>query len=141
MEKTLTSDKEKSNSLIINFDESYNYKIISDYTFDTKALSITKEGNKYRKYILLVLNDNGSKKYKDIQNISELNKYNNIISYYNIEEILSSCNYSDSIFTYAKYYKIENKICFIKYKIEDYDLALEFKEIDNQEIKSILKEL
>ena len=67
MEKTLTSDKEKSISLIINFDESYDYKIISDYTFDAKALSITKEGNKYRKYILLVLNDNGSKKYKDIQ--------------------------------------------------------------------------
>lgn len=121
------------------FDANYNYKIISNYQFDEKFLISKKDNSKYKKYLLLVINDNGKKIYKEVEN--ENIEKENYISYYNIEEIISSCNNFDSIFIYAKYYRIEDKIAFIKYKLLDPDLSEEFRKNDNDKIENILKEL
>lgn len=66
---------------------------------------------------------------------------------YNVEEIISSCDMFDSMFNYKKYYRINNKFCFIKYNIDKDDAFLvkntdtdSFEDIFNKLIHNKLKE-
>ena len=85
----------------MNYDSNYDYKIISEYEFDSKYLLSLNDGSKYN-----IINDD-------------------------IEEIISSCTQFDSLYKYKAYYKIKNKFCFVKYKfVDDVDFAIDSNDND-----------
>ena len=122
----------------MKYDENYNYKIISSNDFDNKYLLCKNDGSKYKKYILVFYEENNVIKSEELPNGDYMDRYSNIVSNYEVEEIISSCIEFDSAFKYKKYYKIKNKLCFIKYKY--LDECISFKN-DNEQVKQLLENL
>ncbi len=71
------------------YDSNYDYKLISEYEFDSKYLLALNDGSKYK-----LISDH-------------------------VEEIVSSCINEDSLYEYKAYYKIKGKFCYTKYKYSD----------------------
>ena len=118
------------------YEKEYDYKIISEFEFNEKYLLSKNDGSKYSEYIMVCYDDNGKITIEKIYNKDSLKMFNNIISFYGVQEIISSCDNFDSEFIYKKYYKI-NDIYFIKYKLND-----SFKmNNDNDKIQKIFEEL
>ena len=122
----------------MKYDENYNYKIISENDFDNKYLLCKNDGSKYKKYILVFYKENNVIKSEELPNGDYMDRYSNIVSSYEVEEIISSCIGFDSAFKYKKYYEIKNKLCFIKYKY--LDECISFKN-DNEQVKQLLENL
>ena len=122
------------------YDENYNYKLISENYFNEKFLLSKNDGSKYKKYILIYYKDNDDIKSEELPDESYLDKFNNILSKYEVEEIISSCTQFDSGFVKKIYYKIKDKFCFIKY-ILDEDLDYLIPNNNNEEVKELLSNL
>ena len=122
------------------YDDNYNYKLISEDEFNTKYLLSKNDGSKYKKYMFIFYKDNNEIKNEELPNKDYLDKYNNVISTYEVEEIISSCIYFDSGFEYKKYYKIKNMFNFIKYKCDE-DSSFLIGENDNEKVKELLENL
>lgn len=118
------------------YDEKYRYTIISKDDFDNKCLQCKKDGSKYKKYILVCYKDNNLIKYIDIPDESYLNKFNNIIKTYNVEEIISTCINFDSSYENLSYFHI-NEIYFMKYIMSDEDIKFFRLNNDIDKIKNI----
>ena len=118
------------------YDEKYRYTIINKSDFDDKYLKCKKDGSKYKKYILACYKENNEIKYIDIPDESYLNKFNNIIKTYNVEEIISTCINFDAMYEKLTYYNI-NEIYFMKYTMSDDNI--EFLRLNNDidKIKNI----
>lgn len=120
------------------FNESFKYSFINKIDFDNKILNCKTDGSKYKNYIIVKYNDNDVIKRVDVPNEMYLNKYTNIIDKHNVEEIVSSCMYFDSMYEVLYYYHIDD-IYFIKYKILNEEL--ENMEDNSIEISKILNNL
>lgn len=125
------------------YDDNFYYDIISDDTFDTKYLSYKQDGSKYKKYILIYYKDGDEIKSEELPSKEYIEKFNNVLSFYEVEEIISSCIHFDNEFEYKRYYKIKDKICFVKYKYlkETEDIFSPEKNKDNETIRKILEDL
>jgi hypothetical protein len=108
----------KINYFEMLFDNNYKYEIISETTFNNKYLSCKSDGSKYKKYILIFYKKDNEIKYIDIPDDSYLNRFDNIIKIYNVEEIISSCINFDSEYDKLNYFHI-NDIYFTKYLIDE----------------------
>ena len=122
------------------YNDNYDYKLISDNEFNTKYLLSRDDGSKYKKYIFIFYKDGDEIKSEELPNKEYLERYNNIIATYEVEEIISSCIHFDSGFDYKKYYKIKDMFSFIKYKCDE-DLLFLVGKNDNDKIKELLKNL
>ena len=122
------------------YDDKYNYKIIDDYVFDEKYLTAKKDGSKNKKCILIYYKENNEIKCEKLPDETYLKNYNDIISTYELEEIASSCRGSDAGYTYKKYYKIKDKICFVKYELPKTREFIVGKN-DNEKMKEFFEEL
>lgn len=96
------------------FDDNYNYEFIDKMRFDNKYLSCNTDGSKYKKYLLVCYKEDDVVKYKDIPDESYLDKINNVMKVYNVEEIISSCIYFDGMYSKLNYFHVDD-IYFIKY--------------------------
>lgn len=99
-------------------DNNYKYKIISDTEFSNKYLMCNSDGSKYKKYILVCYKEDDIIKYDDIPDESYLDRFTNIIKKYNVEEIISTCIHSDSMYDELYYFHMDN-FYFIKYLIDE----------------------
>ena len=99
-------------------DNNYKYKIISDIEFSNKYLMCNSDGSKYKKYILVCYKENDNIKYVDIPNESYLDRLKDIIKTYSVEEIISTCISSDSMYNEAYYFHIDD-FYFIKYLMDE----------------------
>lgn len=98
------------------------------------------DGSKYKEYILIYYMDGSEIKSVELPNKEYLDRYSNIITTYEVEEIISSCIHFDSGFDYKRYYKIKDKFSFIKYKCDE-DFSFLVGENDNDKIKEMLDNL
>lgn len=120
----------------MNFDNNYNYKIISEYDFNKKYLLCKNDGSIYSKYILVFYKEDNKVKEAKVSDKLSLKNYNDVLCFYELEKIISSCVEFDSEYIEKEYYKINDNLCFIKYKTEE-----EKEENDNEKIKEILYNL
>lgn len=123
-------------------DEKYDYRFIDSYAFDIKYLTCKKDGNMYKKYILVVYKDNDKLLVEEIPDDTYLDRFQNIISTYNVEEIISSCDIFDYIYKYKRYYRIENVGIFTKYLYADFvenENDLKPESNDTEEVLALLK--
>ena len=122
------------------YDENYDYKLISENYFNEKFLLSSNDGSKYKKYIFIYYKDNDEIKNVQLPDETYLDRFNNILSKYEVEEIISSCENFDGHFDYKHYYNIKNQFCFIKYIIDE-DLDYLIPNNDNEEVKELLNNL
>ena len=99
-------------------DNNYKYKIISDTEFSNKYLMCNSDGSKYKKYILVCYKEDDIIKYEDIPDESYLDRFTNIIKKYNVEEIISTCINSDSMYDELYYFHMDD-FYFIKYLMDE----------------------
>lgn len=121
------------------YDDNYDYELISEDFFNTKYLLSKEDGSKYKEYILIFYKDGNEIKSEELPNKDYLNRFSNVLSLYEVGEIISSCANFDSGFDYKHYYKIKDKFCFIKYKYSD-DAPFESHDY-NEEVKTLLENL
>ena len=100
------------------FDKNYKYKIINETVFNNKYLSCNSDGSKYKKYLLVCYKEDNAIKYEEIPDKSYLDRFNNIIKIYNVEEIISSCINFDSMYDKLNYFHIDD-FYFIKYLMDE----------------------
>lgn len=112
-------------------DNKYKYEIVNKVVFDNKYLFCKTDGSKYKKYLLVSYKEDNEIKFIDIPNENYLNKINNIIKVYNVEEIISSCIHFDGMYDEANYYHVDD-IYFIKYLMDE-DIYKQFKKRDDYE--------
>ena len=112
-------------------DNNYKYEIINKIVFDNKCLQCKTDGSKYKKYLLVSYKEDNKINYIDIPNEEYLNKINNVIKVYNVEEIISSCIYFDDYYNKANYFHIDD-VYFIKYLMDE-DNYNEFKKGNDYE--------
>jgi len=111
--------------------DNYKYEIINETIFNNKFLQCKSDGSKYKKYLLICYKDKDEIKYIDIPDEKYLNKFNNIIKIYNVEEIISSCIHFDSEYDKLKYFHIDD-IYFKQYLMEEDNLK-QFKIVNDYE--------
>lgn len=113
------------------YDKTYKYTIINETIFNNKYLECKNDGSKYKNYIIVCYKDGNDIKYIDIPNENYLNKINNIIKTYNVEEIVSTCIYFDNMYDELYYFHIDD-IYFTKYLMDD-EYTEHFKLSDDSE--------
>lgn len=96
------------------YEKNYKYSIIDEYVFNEKFLQCKIDGSKYRRYFL-AFDKNGNS--SEIPSEDYLQKLDNIVKVYDIEEITSSCANFDSMYDKLYYYHVNEKY-FIKYTVE-----------------------
>lgn len=97
-------------------DNEYYYSFISKFRFDSKVLECDNDGSRYRKFLVVKYED--KTKIIRLPDMKILNTINNIIKFWDVEEIVSTCIYFDSEFKELKYYHFDD-LYFIKYKLDD----------------------
>ena len=96
------------------YEKNYKYSIIDEYIFNEKFLQYKTDGSKYRRYFL-VFDKNGNS--SEFPSKNYLQKLDNIVRVYDIEEISSTCVNFDSMYDKLYYYHVNDKY-FIKYIVE-----------------------
>ena len=99
-------------------DDKYKYKIIEDIEFNQKYLLCSSDGSKYQKYLIVCYKEGDTTKYVEIPDETNLEKFKQIDEIYHVEEIVSTCIHSDSMYNKLIYYHIDD-VYFIKYIIDD----------------------
>ena len=99
-------------------DNNYKYKIIEDFEFNQKILLCSSDGSKYQKYLIVCYKEGDTTKYIEIPDETTLEKFKQIDKIFHVEEIVSSCIHSDSMYNKLFYYHIDD-VYFIKYIIDD----------------------
>ena len=121
------------------YDENYHYDLIDDYTFNEKYLFMKNDGSKYDKYLLVYYKDNDEIKSMELMDTSMLKKIENVLFYYEVEKITSSCIDYDSGYDFKEYYNIDDKIFFTKYQLnKHYNFLVDD---NNEEIQEIFTKL
>lgn len=120
-------------------DKEYSYSFISEFRFNSKLLGCNNDGSVYRKFLMVNYKVKNKTKTVKIFDYKDLKKINNIINFYVIEEIVSTCIYFDSEFKELIYYHFDD-LYFIKYKLYDDNIKINGLFDDADKVYSSLKE-
>jgi hypothetical protein len=120
------------------FEDGYNYTLLDQVGYDMCYLEAKQNNVCARRYIKIYYKNGNEIENKEIHDLKDLKKYNNIINKYYIEELDMTGSTHNLEYVTSKYYDVIGIGCFQKW-ICEFESNEKYEVAQNDKIKKIIE--